>query len=146
MRRASEMPWIQKLIQVGIRGVGSARMEEVAAAQEYGAEIFTAKTVQDNGITPILDSVPDIAACLLTIDCDGLDPSIMPAVGAPAPGGLSYQQVIELIHGLAKKTEILGFDLVEFAPKSDINDLGALTAARIIFNVIGSLVRSRYSV
>ena len=144
MRRASEMDWIERLIQVGMRGVGSARTEEVTAAQEYGAEIFTAKAVHENGIKQILSLVPNGTACLLTIDCDGLDPSIMPAVGAPVPGGLSYQQVIELIHGLAKKTEILGFDLVEFTPKNDINGLGALTAARIIFNVIGSVARATF--
>ena len=146
MRRASEMGWIERLIQVGMRGVGSARIEEVTAAKEYGAEILTAKEVQENGIKQILDLVPNSTACLLTIDCDGLDPSIMPAVNAPVPGGLSYQQVIELIHGLAEKTEFLGFDIVEFSPKNDINGLGALTAARIIFNMIGTLVRSKFLV
>ena len=49
MRRASEMPWIERLIQVGMRGVGSARPEELAAARKYGAEIFTAKMVHEGG-------------------------------------------------------------------------------------------------
>ena len=79
----------------------------------------------------------------MTIDCDGLDPSIMPAVIAPAPGGLSYQLVIDLIHGLAQKADVRGFDLVEFCPDKDINGLGALTAARIVFNMIGALVRNK---
>lgn len=142
MRRASEMPWISKLIQVGMRGVGSARHEEVAAARAYGATILTAKDVYDGGIERILDLVPDGSGCLVTIDCDGLDPSIMPAVKAPVPGGLSYRQVIELIHGLTKKADVRGFDLVEFVPDKDIKGLGALTAARIIFNMIGALARS----
>jgi agmatinase len=125
-----------------MRGVGSARKEEVAAARVYGTEILTAKDVYESGIERILNLVPNGAACLLTIDCDGLDPSIMPAVNAPVPGGLSYRLVINLIHNLAEKADVRGFDLVEFVPEKDINGLGALTAARIIFNMIGALARS----
>ena len=142
MRRASEMPWINRLIQVGMRGVGSARQAEVAAAQAYGAKILTAKDVHEGGIERVLDLVPNGAACLVTIDCDGLDPSIMPAVNAPVPGGLLYRLVIDLIHNLAEKVDVHGFNLVEFVPEKDINGLGALTAARIVFNMIGALARS----
>ncbi|MEJ2658111.1 MAG: agmatinase [Desulfobacterales bacterium] len=144
MRRASEMPFIDKLIQVGMRGVGSARFEEIEAAETYGAEIITAKNVQDGGIDRILSLVPEGSACLLTIDCDGLDPSIMPAVKAPMPGGLSYRQIVDLLHGLTKKTNVCGFNLVEFVPEKDPNGLAALTAARIVFNMIGALVRSTF--
>ncbi len=144
MRRASEMPWIDKLIQVGMRGVGSARIEEIEAARNYGAKIVTSKDVQDSGIDQILNLVTKGSACLLTIDCDGLDPSIMPAVNAPVPGGLSYRQVVDLLHGLTKKINVCGFNLVEFAPGIDINGLTALTAVRIVFNMIGALVRSTF--
>jgi agmatinase len=146
MRRASEMPWIDRLIQVGMRGVGSARPQEVAAARAYGAEIITAKEVRDGGVERILNLIPKATACLVTIDCDGLDPTIMPAVNAPLPGGLSYPLVLDLIHGLAQKADVRGFDLVEFQPDRDINGLGALTAARIVFNIIGALVRHKHFV
>ncbi len=58
------------------------------------------------------------------------------------PGGLSYRLVVDLLHSLNKKADIYGFNLVEFAPEKDINGLGALTAARIVFNMIGALARS----
>jgi len=144
MRRASEMPWIDKIIQVGMRGVGSARVEELEAARAYGAEIITAKNVQDSGIGQILNLLTEGSPCLLTIDCDGLDPSIMPAVNAPMPGGLSYRQVVDLHHGIAKKAAVRGFNLVEFVPEKDINGLAALTAVRMLFNMIGALVRSPF--
>ena len=144
MRRGSEMPWIDKLIQMGMRGVGSARVEEIETAKAYGAEIITAKNVQDGGIDQILNLVTEGSACLLTIDCDGLDPSIMPAVNAPMPGGLSYRQVVDLLHGLTKKANVCGFNIVEFVPEKDTNGLAALTAARIVFNMIGALVRSTF--
>ena len=144
MRRAAEMPWIDKLIQAGMRGVGSARIEDVEAAKTYKARIITAKTVHDGGIYRILDLVTPGSACVLTIDCDGLDPSVMPAVNTPMPGGLFYPQIVDLVHGLTKKANVCGFNLVEFVPEKDTNGLAALTAARIVFNMVGGLVRSTY--
>jgi agmatinase len=70
----------------------------------------------------------------------------MPAVRAPAPGGLSYYQIIDLLHRLTQKAHVLGFDLVEFVPKRDVNGIGALTAVRVLWNMIGALVRSSYLV
>ena len=48
------MPWIDKLIQVGMRGVGSARTEEVKEALDYGVQIVTAKEVHTKGVKPIM--------------------------------------------------------------------------------------------
>jgi arginase family enzyme len=47
---------------------------------------------------------------LVTLDCDGLDPGIMPGVAARTPGGLTYTQVIDLIGGLGRRARITGFD------------------------------------
>jgi len=144
MRRASELPWIDRLIQIGMRGPGSARREEVEAAKAYGAELITAIEIQDRGVDWVPNLIPDGTACLVTIDCDGLDPSVMPAVNGPAPGGLTYHHVTKLLHGLSRKVKVVGFDLVELVPEKDINELSAWTAARIIFNMIGALVRSKH--
>lgn len=67
----------------------------------------------------------------------------MPAVNAPLPGGLSYWTVVDLIHGLAAKADVRGFDLVEFCPEKDMNGLATWTAARIVANVIGAVARSK---
>jgi len=63
---------------------------------------------------------------------------------APMPGGQSYRQVVDFLHGLTKKANVCGFNLVELMPEKDINGFSALTAARIIFNMIGALVRSPF--
>jgi agmatinase len=65
----------------------------------------------------------------------------MPGVAARAPGGLTYTQVIDLIAGLGGRARIAGFDLVELCPPADIDGLSALTAARLLVNVIGTIVR-----
>jgi agmatinase len=50
--------------------------------------------------------------------------------------------MVDLLHGLAQKTDIRGIDLVEFCPRNDINGLGALTVARLVCNMIAALARS----
>jgi len=142
MRRASEMPWIERIVQVGMRGVGSARPADVDDARARSSTIITAAEFHRTGCRRVLDCVPSGASCLVTLDCDGLDPSIMPAVIAPAPGGLMYPHVLELLHGLAQKARIAGFDLVEFVPERDPTGVAALTAARIVCNAIAAIAAS----
>jgi agmatinase len=146
MRRASELPWIRHMVQVGLRGVGSARAAEVADARAWGVEIVTAEEVHRAGIARAISLVPAGVPCLVTVDCDGLDPSIMPAVKAPAPGGLTYWQVVELIRGVAGRGGIAGFDLVEFMPERDVHGLAARTAARIVCNAIAAIAGASRSV
>ncbi len=143
MRRASEMPWIRHMVQVGLRGTGSARAGEVADARAWGSRLVTAADVHRHGIAPVLDMVDADARCLVTLDCDGIDPSVLPAVAARAPGGLLYWQVLELLAGLAAKCRIVGFDLVEFMPSRDTTGLSALTAARLVCNAIAAIATSQ---
>jgi len=142
MRRASELPFVESIVQAGMRGVGSAREEEYRAAKDYGAKLVTSYEVADMGKETVLKHLPVGSRCLITLDFDVLDPSIMPAVGAPAPGGMDYRQVIEIIQGAAERCEIVGVCLVELVPGRDVGGLGAVTAMRITWNVIGALARN----
>jgi agmatinase len=141
MRRASEMAHIERIVQVGQRGIGSARRGDLADAKAWGAILVPASAVHEHGIAPVLDAVPAGSQVLLTLDCDGLDPAIMPGVIAPAPGGLTYWQAVGILHGIAAKARIAAFDIVEFVPERDVAGLGALTAARIIVNMLGLVAR-----
>ena len=144
IRRASEMPWIDKIVQIGMRGIGSARQQEVDDAIAYGATIVDAYEMHDIGIDAILDQIPDNSSYYLTIDADGIDPTIMPAVIAQTPGGLSWLQIRKLVHGLVNKGRVLGMDLVEIAPSNDVGKITIIHAERLICNFIGSCVRAGY--
>jgi agmatinase len=100
MRRASEMSHVAGIVQVGIRSVGSARRNEIEEAQRYGSCFVTAREVHAQGVEAALRLFPEGAQVVVTLDCEGLDPSIMPGVEARAPGGLTYIQTIDLISGL----------------------------------------------
>lgn len=139
MRRASEMGHVGTIVQVGQRGVGSAGPDALAAAQAYGAELVPAHDLP-GGLARALAALPegDIVICL---DVDALDPSVMPAVIAPTAGGLSYQDVITLIKGVATRGRIAGFAMVEFMPDADIRGVGARCAAQILTTALGVIAR-----
>ena len=139
MRRASEMPWVQSMIQIGLRGIGSARQGEVDDARAYGSVLIRAEELHQVGVQEVLRQVPPADSYYLSIDADGLDPSIAPGVPAPMPGGLTYYETINLMRGLAEKGKIVGFDYVELVPGLDIGSQTSLFAARIILSLIGVL-------
>ena len=141
MRRASEMPWIERIIQVGMRSVGSARRAEYQEALDWGVTFVTARQVIREGIDPVMDLIPAGANVYLAFDCDAMDSSIMPAVMAPTPGGLSYWDVVDLVQGVAARAKLRGFNLVEFAPERDADGNAALTAARIALHAAAASAR-----
>ena len=141
MRRASELPWIKGITQVGARGTGTARKQEYEHALAYGARIISAYDLHRFGVDYALEAVQENLSCFVTIDCDGLDPACMPAVMSPAPGGVTYYQMLDLLRGVHQKAGLAGLSVVEFVPHKDINHFGAITAMRIIWNFIGQIGR-----
>jgi len=144
IRRASEMPHVDRIFQIGLRATGSARNEEVAAALSYGAELITAYELHEKGMEAILARIPDGGRYYLTVDMDGMDPSIAPAVAALCPGGVTFLQARQLIRGLVQKGRVVGMDVVEITPASDVNQITCITAGRLIVNLIGAAVRAGY--
>ena len=139
MRRASEYPHVERIVQVGMRNYGSARAEEIGIADAWGAEIVTARDVHHHGIEPVLERIPAGARVAITIDVDAFDASLMPAVMAPSPGGLDYTQVTDLILGVTRRAELVAFDLIEFVPQRDTHGVCAFTCASLLHCVIGAL-------
>ena len=139
MRRASEMAHVERIIQVGQRGIGSARPGDWRAAEEWGGQFVPARAGAAGGIGRALSLIPEGANIAVCLDVDALDPAIMPAVIGRAAGGLSYWQVFELIAGAAARGRIVSFDMVEFMAGRDIDGQGALVAAQLLAGVLGIL-------
>ena len=78
----------------------------------------------------------------LTFDCDGLDPSIVPALGTPEPGGLGWYETLALAKALAEGPGIIGMDVSEIAP---IQGFAApqFSMARMIYRIIGRIHAAR---
>lgn len=138
MRRASEFPWVKSMVQVGIRGLGSGEAWQHADARHWGSRIVTSYELHENGPESALSHIEPGAPIFISIDCDGLDPAVLPAVAMPTPGGLTYEDVIRLLRGAAKRGRIAGLALVEYVPaRDDVHALSALVAARIATVTMG---------
>ena len=141
MRRASELPFVRSMTQVGIRAVGSARREEVETAKAWGSRLVTVRQVRANGVAEIADAIPRDGALLIHIDVDALDPSICPGVNAMSPGGLWLEEVTDLVASAMTGRTLAGFSIVEFQPKADVNGMTATVVGRLICHVLGNLAR-----
>jgi agmatinase len=142
MRRASEMPWVKAMVQVGLRGVGSARQQEVDDALAFGSVFIRAREVHREGIDACLEKIPAADHYLITIDSDAFDTAIAPGVLFPSPGGLTFDETADLVKGIAQKGSIVGINLFEVRPELDTNNLTASTGAQLIINFIGTLAHS----
>jgi agmatinase len=72
----------------------------------------------------------------VTIDLDALDPSEMPAVGTPEPGGLHWYQLLDLFREICHRTTIVGMDVVELCPMPGQTRADFL-AAKLVYKMIG---------
>jgi agmatinase len=141
MRRASEMAHVTGIVQVGQRGIGSARPKDAQDALEWGVAFIPAGEVARAGVWRAVDLIPAGAEVVICLDLDALDPSVMPAVIGRTAGGLDYWHVLELVGAVAEKARIVGFDMVEFMPDRDIDGQGATVAAQLLAGVMGILAR-----
>lgn len=130
MRRVLE---VCPIVQVGMR---SASPEQLAFIRERGLTFLTPAAYR-----ALVGGPREIAERLspnvyVSVDLDGIDPSQMAAVGTPEPGGLFWDEMIELLTAVAEERRIVGFDVTELAP-----DLGppacAHLAAKLTQRLIG---------
>ena len=140
MRRASEMPHVARTVQVGLRGVGSARPSDVADARAAGNLLVTAHELRERGVGSVLAELRGDERIFLSFDCDGLDPSVFAAVSAPSPGGLTYEEAAELVRGIGPR--LVGAVFSEYVPALDRDDLSALVVARLIIGLLETGVRA----
>jgi agmatinase len=132
MRRAAECPAVTAMVQVGIRGLGSGESWQHDDARAFGSQLVSSYRLHAEGPSAVLDAIEPGARVFVSIDCDGIDPAVLPAVNMPTPGGLTYEDMILILRGVAAKAEIVGLALVEYVPsRDDRHQLSGLVAARI---------------
>ena len=138
MRRAMEHDFTRNMAQIGIRDVRS-REHEYRTAVSQGSRIFTRQQVRERGVAGILDDMPELGNVYVSIDIDGLCPSIAPGTGSPTVDGLLYHEVRSLVQGLAQRGNVVGFDIVEVNPMVDVNGQTSLLASTLIIEFLGAV-------
>ena len=77
----------------------------------------------------------------ISFDIDGLNPELCPNTGTPVPGGLSWYQTLNLFESVAKQRQIIGFDIMEFAPIEGFHAYD-FAASLLTYKMMGITARS----
>ena len=117
-------------VQVGIRSISADEVRLIETG--LPTKIFWARDIagRTDWIDDAIDSLTDNV--YLTIDIDGLDPSIVPTTGTPEPGGLGWYETLTLIRKLAEKKRVVGMDLVEYSYFENY-DSPAFLCAKLVY-------------
>lgn len=120
-------------VQVGIRNISEA---EVEALPSLDARIFYDWNMRDDPAW--MDRVVDALGpkVYLTIDADGIDPSLMPAVGTPEPGGLTWPELTKLLRKVFAARDVVAADLVELCPLPGIASPNFI-CAKLVYKMLG---------
>jgi agmatinase len=130
MRRALDMD--VKTLQIGIRSMCE---DEARFVQERGLDIVGARQViDDTSWYALLDKLPQ--RIYLTIDIDFFDPSDVPAVGTPEPGGPSWDNALSFLAHLFTVKNVVAADIVELMPCPG-DDASVRLAARLLGLLVG---------
>ena len=143
MRVISEMPHFKKMCQIGMRGLGSNVREDFEEAEKWGSVIMTSREALAMGPEEVLKRIPRAKNYLVTIDIDGYDMNTAPGVGSPSPGGMNYPFVTDVLYGLVKLGNVVGFDLVEVAPQYDPTGITPRLGAMTMLAFIGYILKEK---
>jgi agmatinase len=126
-------------VQVGIRSISAD--EARSLSEGLPTKIFWAKDIAgrtdwiDDAVNSLTENV------YLTIDIDGLDPSLVPTTGTPEPGGLGWYETLALIRKLAEKRRVVGMDLVEYSYFEN-QDAPAFLCAKLVYKSLAYIFQN----
>jgi len=133
MRRIYEFN--KDIVQVGIR---AQCIEEADFIKQNKIKTFYARNIRtgkhgDNWQKQVVDSLNKNV--YITFDVDGFDPSIMPSTGTPEPGGLLWDETIDLLKSVGSERNIVGFDVVELSYDKH-NKISSFNTAKLVYKLI----------
>ncbi len=132
-RRISEYV---NIIQVGIRSTSREEVEFLNTSNNIS--ILKAKEFDLDVLSSLIGKAEEHV--YITLDVDVFDPSIIPSVGTPEPGGLNFQEISDALKVITEKKKVIGFDVVELAPIPYLVHPN-FTIAKLIYRLIGFIFR-----
>ncbi len=133
MARIAE--FTKKIVQVGIRAQCT---EEYIFIKKNKIKTFFMRDIRSNKYgknwqKKIVDALSENV--YITFDVDGFDPSVIAATGTPEPGGLFWDETMNLLKQIGKNKNIVGFDVVELAP-SEYDSVSNFTTAKLVYKIL----------
>jgi len=123
------------IVQVGIR---AQCIEELEIKKNKGIKTFYAREIKmgmygENWHELVVNNLTENV--YITFDVDGLDPSLLPATGTPEPGGLFWDETMNLLKAIGIEKNIVGFDVVELAP-TKYHPSSNFVAAKLVYKML----------
>ena len=133
MARVAE--FTKDIVQVGIR---AQCIEEAEFIKENNICTYYARDLRlgrhgENWFDKVVDDLKENV--YVTFDVDGLDPSIVNATGTPEPGGLLWDETMNLFRKIGMEKNIVGFDVVELAP-SKYHEYSNFAVAKLVYKLL----------
>lgn len=138
---------MRRIVDMGLPtlpiGIRSVCKEEVEVIKEKSIPVIWAREMakDPNWIERAIANIPT-QRVFITIDVDGIDPSIMPGVGTPEPGGLHWYALITFLRRVFETHQVIGCDVMELAPVVD-SVVSQFTAAKLVYKLIGYQVTTQ---
>jgi agmatinase len=132
------------LVQIGIGGwIGNHSGVKVAKARD--TTVISMFDIDDLGVDRAMEIALEVAwkdadAVFLSFDIDVVDPGYAPGTGTPEPGGMTPREALRAVRTVAREG-LIGMDLVEIAPPYDVADCTSQLGARVIMDVLATLVQ-----
>ena len=137
LRRIAELPDVLGVTALGLRNV---EREEVHGMRELGVRFATTLELVDRGPTRVVNElVPMCDAIYLSIDLDVLDLGLVPGTTLPEPGGLSYRELRATLAAIARRGQVVAFDIAELNPPADSSGATARLATWLITHLLSEL-------
>lgn len=130
--RSLEAGCMTKLVQLGIRTATPHQREQGA---RWDVTMLTPRQLDR------FDPSQFDGPVYLSIDLDGLDPSVAPGVSHHEPGGLTFREVLDVIDSLPGP--LVGADVVELNPAQDLVDMTAMVGAKLVKEIAGAMLSRR---
>jgi agmatinase len=135
MSRVLALESVTGIHQIGVRGTTVAAQTR---SQPKVRQTLTPREFRRRGADAVVGSLDPDRDYYVTLDIDVLDPTFAPGTSTPLPGGLTFDEVKQLLVALASRRRSVGFDLVEINPQRDVNDLTAITAIELLLAFLGA--------
>ncbi len=131
MRKIIDFLGQRSLSQIGVR---SGTEEEFQWAKKAKSIVSLSASSLRNLVRRLKDK-----PVYLSLDLDVIDPSLLPGVGTPEPGGLTFRDFLSLLRSL-ESLHVVGFDIVELTPDYDPTQISSVTASVILREMILTFV------
>ena len=135
------MQEIAPLVQLGVRSISKEEKDFMAGSNNITRSVSAYDILNDSlWDKKTLEVLQE--KIYVSIDLDVLDPSIMPAIGTPEPGGIGWYLMLDILKLIAQEKEVVGFDVVELAPLEG-NVAPDFLASKLIYRFLGYIFSGR---